>query len=424
MNPDQPAPTKLVLHIDMNAFFASVEQLTNPFIRNKPVGVGSGGYDNAALLAISYQAKAAGVPKFARLREAKIICPELIAVPFDPLKYYSVNRQIVTIFREMCPKVEVYSIDEAFMDITQVIDKYNNDPLEFAKVLKQRIIDEVGVTLTTSVGISSNKLLAKIASNWVKPNGLTWIKWQERFEYLDKLPFEKIWGIGPRSADKLNKLGIHSTKDLRKIPPHTLREMVGTYYTRLVSMANGEYLEDVDTERVSKPHKSMQHAHTLSKPTKDTEELLSYIRKMSERLAKRLRKHKQYTTMVQLGLKPEKLGHYGWGSATRYSGIKALEQPTESGTNIYEAAKEILLGMGDLDQRIRLLYVGIGDLSQSNQLILNFQEDLKLSSIERAKDEIDEQFGSFTIRTADILYNKAKESELTVEKEDMVFHPD
>lgn len=424
MNIDRAQPTKTVLHIDMNAFFASVEQLTNPFIRNKPVGVGSGGYDNAALLAISYEAKALGVPKFARLREARRICPSLIAVPFDPLKYYSVNRQLVSIFREMCPKVEVYSIDEAFMDITGVIEKYNNDPVEFAKVLKQRILDEVGVTLTTSVGIANNKLLAKIASNWVKPNGLTVIKWEERFNYLDKLPFEKIWGIGPRSAAKLNKLGINSTKDLRKIPPHTLREMVGTYYTRLVSMAWGEYLDDVDTERVSKPHKSMQHAHTLSKPTKDTEELLSYIRKMSERLAKRLRKHKQFTTMVQLGLKPEKLGHYGWGSATPYSGFKPLEQPTASGTQIYEAAKEILLEMGELEQRIRLLYVEVGDLSQSNQLILNFQADLKRESLEKAKDEIDAQFGNFTVRTADILYNKAKESELTIEKEDMVFHPD
>jgi len=421
---DKPSPSQLILHIDMNAFFASVEQLSNPFIRNKPVGVCSDKYANAALLAMSYEAKGYGIPKFARLKEARDICPELIAVPFDPLKYYSVNRQLVDIFRKMCPIVEVYSIDECFMDITEVIARYDHDPLKFAHALKQRILDEVGITLTTSVGIANNKLLAKIASNWVKPNGLTWIKWEDRFKYLDQLPFEKIWGIGPRSAAKLEQMGVRNTKQLREIPPHTLREMVGTYYTRLLMMAGGEYYADVDSDKAAKPHKSMQHAHTLSEPTKETEVLLSYIRKMSERLAKRLRKHTQYTTVVQLGLKPEKLGHYGWGSDTRHNGIQPLGYPTDSGTVIYEAAKQILTGFGDLEQKIRLLYVGIGDLSQTNQLILDFYDDQKLNAIEKAKDEIDARFGGFTIRTADILYNKAKESELTIEKEDMVFHPD
>lgn len=407
----------------MNAFFASVEQLSNPFIRNKPVGVGSAGYENAALLAISYEAKKRGVPKFARLKEAKRLCPDIVAVPFDPVKYYAVNRQIVEVFRSSCPCVEVYSIDECFMDITEVIKDYDSDPIKFAQILKQRILDEVGITLTSSVGIGPNKLLAKLASNWQKPNGLTWIKWEDRFKYLDDLPIEKLWGIGFRSTAKLNAVGIHTVKQLREIEPMALRDMVGGYYTRLVMLCNGEYYDAVQPARSTKLHKTMQHAHTLSEPTNDRTELLSYIRKQSERLGKRLRRHGQYANLVYLGLKPEKQGNYGWGSPTRYNGVLPLDHPTDSGTEIFEVAMKILDGFGRLNERVRLLAVGIGDLTVANQLLMDFYTNPKVHSLDLARDEIDAKFGNFTVRTGDILHNHAKESELTVEKEEMVFHP-
>jgi DNA polymerase-4 len=416
-----PATT---LHIDMNAFFASVEQLANPFIRNKPVGVGGVGYDNAALLAISYEAKRAGVPKFARLKEARRICPNLVAVPFDPLKYYAVNRQIIDVFQQFTPLVEVYSIDEAFLNIEPTLHLYNNDPMAMGAAIKQRILDEVGITITSSVGIAPNKLLAKVASNWVKPNGLTLIEWDQRFEYLDQLPLDKIWGIGGRSAEKLNAFGIKSTKGIRNMPDATLRQLVGSYYTRLKLIANGEYYDQVSPGKASRPHKTMQHAHTLSTPLSDSIALKSYIRKQSERLAKRLRRHQQLASVVYLGLKPEKQKHYGWGSNTRYSDIIHLELPSDDGAHIYKAACQILDGFMPLSERIRLLAVGVAELSQSNQLIFDMLRDKRAEALNQARDEIDAQFGQFTLRTGDIVYNYAKESRLSIDKQDMVFHPE
>lgn len=415
---------RIIMHIDMNSFFASVEQCANPFIRGKPIGVGSKNYENTALVAISYEAKRMGVPKLCRLIEARRICPEILVIPFDPIKYYFVNRQIAHILRQYTPLVEIYSIDEAFMDLTDVMHLYpGKTPRELAQEIKDRIIDEVGQCLTSNVGIAPNKLLAKVASNWKKPNGLTEISWENRLEYLDKVPLEGIWGIGRNSAPKFAQLGITSTKQLREMSATDMRALVGGYYTRLQLLANGEHYDPVQPERSAKPHKTMQHAHTMSEPTNDKDELKILIKKLSEKLARRLRKHDQLASVVTLGFKPEKQKEYGWGSATMFYDVERLDHPTANGQEIYEAACQIMDEFDIRQTKIRLAFVGVGDLSQVNQLMFEMFLDQKTMKLDSALDEINDQYGAFKIRTADILNQKAKESELSVDREDMVFHP-
>jgi DNA polymerase IV len=418
------AHNRIIFHIDMNSFFASVEQAANPFIRGKPIGVGSPGYDNAALVAISYEAKKLGVPKMCRLKDARALCPEIMVIPFDPLKYYSVNRQIVKILREYSPLVEVYSIDEAFIDLTPVMHLYpGKTPADLAQEIKDRIRTEISESLTSSVGIAPNKLLAKVASNFKKPDGLTVITWENRFDFLDKVKIGDVWGIGWSSGAKLESIGVRNTADLRKVGNETLQSLVGTYWTRLVMIANGESYDPVNPDKGEKPHKTMQHAHTLGDPTDDKEWLQTYLRKMAERLARRLRRYKQTAAVVSLGLKPTGEVQYGWGSNARYWGIEKLEIPTDHGKDIYAAACAILDRCGWQGEKIRQVVVGIADLASSNQLMLDLFVDVKAKNVDRAFDEINSRYGAFTIRSADILNQHAKESELSVEREDMVFHP-
>lgn len=415
---------RVIMHIDMNAFFASVEQSANPFIRNRPVAVGSSDkYEHSALLAISYEAKARGVKKLSRAREALDICPELIVVPFDPLKYYSINKQIVSILKEYSPLVEVYSIDEAFIDLTDVLDLHKKSAVEIAREIKQRIIGEVGTNLTSSVGIAPNKLLAKIGSNWKKPDGLTLIEWDNRLEFLDKVPIGNIWGIGFHSTPKLLELGITSTKQLREMSDSSLRSIVGTYWNRLRMLSNGEHYDLVNPNSSNKEAKSMQHAHTMSIATNDSEYLNTVVRKMCERLARRLRKDNQMARTVYLGMRPENMKSYGWGSVPTFSDMEDLGTPTTNGKKLYDAACRVFSRFELGSTKIRLVVVGVGNLKSTDAMLFNIFTDPKVTSLDSTIDKVNLTYGEFTIRSADILHQKAKESELRIDKEDMLFHP-
>lgn len=417
----------IIFHLDMNSFFASCEQLSNPFLRGKPIGVTSAkGYNYAAILAASYEAKRRGVRGIMRVFEAKIHCPDLILVPFDPLKYYTINQRIMNILREYAPKIEIYSIDEAFLDMTDVMHLYKMTPRELAQAIKDRIRNEVGVTLTSSVGIAPNKLLAKVASDWKKPDGLTEISWEQRLEFLDQIPIQDIWGIGYHAGPKLTKLGINSTKQIRDLSDETLRGIVGGYYTRLRAIANGEHFDPVDPSKNNRLHKSMQHAHTLSEATNDPEELLSVIRKMSERLAIRLRRHDQTARVVSLGFRPEKMKEYGWARPESWKnmyGFAGLEFPSAHGKDIYNAAKKIFETIELGDTRVRLVSVGVSSLDTAGKMLFDIFEDTQTKKLDAAVDELNQIYGSFTVRTGDIVYQYAKETELKVAKEDMTFHP-
>jgi DNA polymerase-4 len=421
-----PEPKAVILHLDMNAFFASVEQACNPFLRDKPVAVvPSLKYKNAAIIARSYEAKAYGVKSFMHLGDARALCPELIAVPTDHLRYYEINQRIYKILNQYTPKIEIYSIDEFFLDLTDYFSLHPHRSWEsLALELKQRIAAEIHPVLKCSIGVAPNKLLAKVGSDYQKPDGLTVIPWVKRHEFLDSMELIDIWGIGYHCVPKLEAMGIYSTKDLRATPIATLENAVGSYWTRLKQIANGEHYEGVNRDRQLKPQKTMQHAHTLSTPTDDMHEIRTLLRKQIERLCVRLRKHSQLAGEVSLGIRPAGEISYGWGRIPRLGAYATLRAPSDSGRDIYEQCLPLLDSLDLRGIKARLVVVGVSKLTLPSMQLLIDQRNPKLLKLEKALDKINRTYGEFTMRSADILRQRAKERELSIDRLAMTFHPD
>ena len=225
-----------ILHIDMDAFYASVEQRDNPSVRGKPLVVGGQPNRRGVVAAASYEARAFGVRSAMSMAKAVKLCPSLVIVPPDFPRYKAASTTIFGIYREVTPLVEPLSLDEAYLDVTE---NNWNEPLAttVAKRLKERIREATG--LTASAGVAPNKFLAKIASGWKKPDGLTIIPPDRVEPFLRRLPVDALWGVGPVTAKKLRARGINRLVDVRAIDEQALREAVGSMADWLKQLANG-----------------------------------------------------------------------------------------------------------------------------------------------------------------------------------------
>lgn len=418
--------TPIYFHIDMNAFFASVEQALNPAWQGRPVAVVSSvNYANAAILARSYEAKDKGVKNMSRLSEARAVCPELLITKPRHHTYYKFNLKLYEIMLRYTPKVEVYSIDEFFLDMTNYFKLHPQRSLKnVVQEIKQSIAEEISPAIRCSVGVSCNKLLAKVGSDYQKPDGFTVIPWEDRYAFLDELELGDIWGIGWRSAHKLRELGITNTRHLREADVTTLRNLVGSYWTRLKLIADGEWIDPVAANKIDKPKQSMQHAHTLSRATSDIEELKTLIRKLSEKLAFRLRGHGQMAGKVSLGIRPARETHYGWGTSPRHFGIVNLGFFTNHGEHIYRGAVSVLQELNLQGTEVRLAAVTVHHLVQDMQFNLGEQDVLnRVNPINHAMDKINGKFGAFTLTTADIIHQLAKHDQHAVTHANIPFHP-
>ena len=225
-----------ILHIDMDAFYASVEQRDNPSLLGKPLVVGGQPNRRGVVAAASYEARAFGVRSAMSMAKAVKLCPSLIIVPPDFSRYKAASTTIFNLYREVTPLVEPLSLDEAYLDVTE---NSWNEPLAttVAKRLKERIRDATG--LTASAGVAPNKFLAKIASGWKKPDGLTVIPPDRVEPFLQRLPVDALWGVGPVTAEKLRARGINRLVDVRTFDDRALRDAVGGMADWLKQLANG-----------------------------------------------------------------------------------------------------------------------------------------------------------------------------------------
>src|SRR5213595_427342 len=257
-----------VVHIDMDAFYASVEQRDNPALRGQPVAVGGRPDSRGVVAAASYEARAFGVRSAMSMARAVRLCPDLVIVRPDFARYKAASNAVFTIFREVTPLVEPLSLDEAYLDVTE---NAWGEPLatSVAKRLKLRIRADTG--LTASAGVAPNKFLAKIASGWKKPDGLTVISPDRVEPFLQKLPVDALWGVGPVTAKKLRARGIERLVDVRSADPQLLRETVGSLADWLRQLANG-----VD-ERPVVPHREAKSSGTENTYQEDLTDL-SFIR--------------------------------------------------------------------------------------------------------------------------------------------------
>jgi len=264
-----------IVHIDMDAFYASVEQRDRPELRGVPVAVGGSPESRGVVAAASYESRAHGVHSAMPMSRAIRLCPDLRIVPPDFAKYRSVSQQILAILREVTPLVEPLSLDEAYLDVTE--NAYG-EPLgvNVAKRLKAAILEKVG--LTASAGVAPNKFLAKIASGWRKPDGLTVVAPERIESFLQQLPVDALWGVGPVTAKRLRERGIERLVDVRSADPEVLRAAVGSMTEWLQRLARGEDDRPVEPNRASK---SSSSENTYAEDLTDLERIRQEIAAMA-----------------------------------------------------------------------------------------------------------------------------------------------
>ena len=249
--------SRKIIHCDADCFYAAVEIRDNPALAGRPIAVG-GATGRGVVATCSYEARAFGVRSAMPVSEALRLCPHLELLPTDMPRYQAVSREFMAILRETSPILEPLSLDEAYLDVTG-IDRFQGSATRMAEHIRARVRDELGITV--SAGVAPNKFLAKIASDWRKPDGLCVITPEEVADFVPRLPVTTLHGVGPRTAEKLHGLGIHTCADLREWSELALRERFGRYGARLYGLARGE---DERPVQVTRPRKSISVENTYS----------------------------------------------------------------------------------------------------------------------------------------------------------------
>jgi len=292
-------PLRRIIHLDMDAFYASVEQRDDPALRGRPVAVGGSPRSRGVVAAASYEARAFGVRSAMPMARALRQCPDLVVVRPDFPRYREASQRVMAILRSATPLVEPLSLDEAYLDVT---DNLWGEPLatSVARGLKQRIREELA--LTASAGVAPNKFLAKIASGWRKPDGLTVIAPARVEAFLQQLPVEALWGVGPVTARKLHAIGIGRLVDVRAADPAVLAGAVGSLSGRLQELARGE---DQRPVRPDRPWKSISAETTfatdLADPATQAEEIARLAARVAASLAKLRLRARTVTIKVRYG---------------------------------------------------------------------------------------------------------------------------
>jgi len=389
-------PDRTILHIDQNAFFASVEQQTNPALRGKPIAVIGRG--RTVVTTASYEARAFGVKTGMNTWEARQKCPHVIFVVGDNRKYTHTSSEIVRIFLEYTPLVEVFSIDEAFLDVTGSLRMFGNAE-RIAYLIKARIRHRFG--LTCSIGIAPNKLLAKLASEMKKPDGLTVIRPDEVARVLEKVPIEDLCGIGSRTHKQLALFGIRTCGDLGRFPVDVLRRKFGIIGERLHYMGLGiDYSPVVPVEEAEEV-KSVGHSMTLERDITERKDILKRLLQLSEMVGRRARRYGVAGKTVHLTVR--------YADFTTFGRQQTRKSPTNNSEEIFAEAVGIL-DTFVLTQPVRLLGVRITNLCYQREQLPLFTEERKKALATGAMDVVNNKFGDFTVTYGSILDTEEKGS--------------
>jgi len=373
-----------IIHVDMDAFYASVEQRDRPELRGRPVVVGGSPEQRGVVSAASYEAREFGIRSAMPMATAVRLCPHLIRLPVDMAKYQAVSRQVMDILRQFTPLLEPLSIDEAFLDVTGC-EKLFGTAGEIAGQIKDRIRQEVG--LTASVGVAPNKFLAKLASDLEKPDGLVLVEEHRIEDFLRDLPISHLWGVGKVTEEALQRSGIRTIGDLAQRPREELERRFGEHGTHLHQLAHGR---DDRPVQPSGEAKSVSSETTFAQDTSDAEVLHRVLLRLSEDVGWRLRKSGLRGRTVQL-----KLRFADFKTITR---SRTLDDPTDSDAAIYAAARALLARAGARRRLVRLLGVGVSNFARAQQRTL-FDEEPS-ATVDEAVDELRERYGRDSIRRA------------------------
>lgn len=384
-----------IIHCDMDAFYASVAELDDPTLRGKPVVVGAG--IRGVVLSANYPARKFGIRAAMPVGRAKRMAPNAIFVTPDHHRYAEISAKVMEIFESFTPYVEPLSLDEAFMDVTGA-QKLLGTPREIGQAIRKRVHDECGITC--SVGIASNKFIAKLASGHCKPNGLLEIPDDRVISFLHPLPVRDLWGVGPKTAEQLERLGLHQISDIANTPLETLKRALGD--------ATGEHLyelswgRDFRTVVVDDPEQSIGANETFSYDMDEPEAILREYLKLTERASTRLRNRNLFAKTISITVR-----FADFKTITR---SKTLPLPISSTHEIYQVVKDLYEALKLDRARLRLVGVSLSNLRDDapEQLMLG-QREKGWREAESAVDKAAARFGERSVRPARLY--KPKKSE-------------
>jgi DNA polymerase-4 len=389
----QPAFPRTIFHVDMDAFFVSVEELYDPALKGKPVVVGGQCDERGVVSAASYAARKFGVHSAMPLRTAAKLCPQAIFVNGHPERYRECSEKVHKVLCAFSPQVEMASIDEAYLDMTGTA-RLHGPPLKAAHALHARMKAET--LLNCSVGIGSSRLIAKVSSGQAKPNGVLWIVPGEEAKFLAPLDVREIPGVGKVMESHLHALGIRIVADLAKLEERELEDRFGKWGLALAGKARGEDAGGwFDTEVGEDTGvKSISHEHTYNEDTADVAQLEATLMRLSEMVGRRLRESNLHTRTVQL-----KLRYKDFTTITR---AHTLPAPTQLDTEIFEQIRALFRKNWKKGMQVRLLGVQTSSFeSQPEQIsLLEDSRQQRWKDALAAADRLRDKFGESSVKLA------------------------
>lgn len=388
---------RTIMHIDMNAFFASVEQQSNPALRDRPVAV-VGSQQRTIILAASYEARPFGVKTGMTLYEARQRCPGLQLVKANNRLYTDVSRRMVQLFQEYTPLVEVFSVDEAFLDVSGCLGLFGS-ARRIAYLIKSRLRSSLG--LTCSIGIAPNKLLAKLASEMQKPDGLTLIREEDVAKILEELPVGELCGIGKKTVAKLGRLGIYTCGALGRASLPVLKGHFGIVGEQLALMGRGIDPRPVVGLEQESEVKTVSHSMTLREDIHCRDQIARFLLQLAEMVGRRVRRYGVSGRTVTLILR--------YADFSTFSRQHQQPEAIFRSDQIYLAALKILDGLV-LTQPVRLLGIRLSTLDRRDRQMFLLPEERRKEALAASLDQVNDRYGEFAVMPGNLLELKGKGS--------------
>jgi len=386
-----------ILHVDMDAFYASVAELDNPQYKGKALVVGAG--VRGVVLSANYEARKFGIRAAMPVGRAKRMAPHAIFIAPEHHRYAEISERVMAIFNSFTPLVEPISLDEAFLDVTGA-QKLFGDGREIAAKIRAQVEQAEGITC--SVGIAQSKFIAKLASQHCKPNGMLEIKSDRILEFLHPLPVRALWGVGPKTAESLDRLGLHTVADIANTPRSTLVRALGD--------ATGESLYELawgrDYRNVipDEPEKSIGNEETFARDIDSPEEILAEFLRMAEKATARLRERGLFAKTVTMKIK--------FADFTTLSRAKTLPIGIDGTHETYEIVKKLYLALNNEGARIRLVGVSLSNLLDEAPVQLELgARERGWRDADTAIDKAKARFGRGSVRPGRLITGDSEESE-------------
>jgi DNA polymerase IV len=386
---EENATQATILHVDMDAFFASVAERDNPELKGKAVVIGMGA--RGVVSAANYEARKFGIHSAMPVGRARRLAPHAIFLPVDMARYQEVSEHVMEIFHTFTPWVEPISLDEAFLDVTGS-QKLLGTGREIAVAIRKKVEEQEGITC--SVGIAPSKFIAKLASANCKPNGMLEITSDRILTFLHPLPIQAMWGVGPKTAEVLERLGLRTIEDIAKLPRATLIRALGEANgASLYELAWGRDYRDVTPEE---PDRSISAAETFAQDLDNPEEILTQFLRLTERATARLRDRDLFAKTISIKVR--------FADFSTINRSKTLPLPIDSTHDVYEVVKGLYQALRIERARLRLVGVSLENLSEGapHQMMLG-EREVGWRQAEGAMDQARARFGKGSVRPARLI---------------------